>query len=145
MWWCHYHMTSGCTITCPNYGKAYFSQLVRIYNADAVNSKQTPAGWGREWKPTEMFTQVVFEQMETMRSLPYFVFSGSLVFWETALSPSAFQSLIWFSTTSAILRITVVKPADTCSQESRHLFNLREHRIWIMILFRILSLAHEGL
>lgn len=30
---------SGCTITSPNYGKADFSQLIRIYNADAVNSK----------------------------------------------------------------------------------------------------------
>lgn len=94
-----------------NHRKEDFSQLIGIQNADAENGIQTPR-WGRGWKPTKMFIQVFLEQMETTKSLPYFIFSGSPVFQETAFLPSVFQSYRRLSTTFATLRITVLKPAD---------------------------------
>lgn len=73
-------MTSGHKITSKSQKSRLCSvnKKIELRFSGIVSKHQQDRG--REQKPTEVFTQVVIEQMGTTRSLPYFIFSGSPVF-----------------------------------------------------------------
>lgn len=137
----------------PNHRKADYAQLTGIYVADAVSSEQILAGevfintintrgrgsqlkfWPKlflnRWKPQDLcYSSYSLGLLGFRRQLcplqlfnPWYGFPPLLLHWE-----SLCESLLTSS-----------------SQESRHLLNLREYRIWIMSFFSVLSQAHEGL
>lgn len=98
------------------------SHLKGIYSADAAHRKWTPERWSREQNSPRMLNSSFYEQMETTRSLPYFIFPGSLVFSETAFS-STFSFLVvafhpFCYTENRCVKAcwhSVLRSRDTCS------------------------------